>query len=45
MSTGGRGRDELRYNLWIRTAGEIDIELSNTVTDTMGVIGGKQLLG
>ncbi len=43
VSTGGRGRDELRYNLWIRAAEENDIRLSNTVTSTIGVIGGKQL--
>ncbi len=40
VSTGGRGRDELRYNLWIRAAGETSVRLSNTVTTTIGVIEG-----
>ena len=44
VSTGGRGRDELRYNLWFRAAGETNITLSSTVTTTMGLIEGKQLL-
>ena len=44
VSTGGRGRDELQYNLWFSVAGETSITLSSTVTTTMGVIGGKQLL-
>ena len=40
VSTGGRNRSELRYNLWIRTAGETRIRRSSTVTTTTGVIGG-----
>ena len=40
VSTGGRARDELRYNLWFRAAGETNITLSNTVTTTVGLIGG-----
>ena len=44
VSTGGRSRDELRYNLWFRVVGETNITLSSTVTTTMGLIGGKQLL-
>ena len=45
VSTGGRSRTELRYNLWFRAAGETSITLSNTVTTTMGVIGGNLSFG
>ena len=44
VSTGGRARDELRYNLWFSVVGETSITFSGTVTTTMGLIGGKQLL-
>ena len=41
LSTGGRNRTELRYNLWFRAAGETSITLRNTVTTTTGTIDGK----
>ena len=43
LSTGGRSREELRYNLWYRIAGEFRVTLYGTVNTTVGKVGGDSL--